>query len=293
MQTSANSFGQFSAQYVPKIETALDQALAIRPHSLLVEAMRYSALSAGKRLRPLLVLMAADVVGGSSMAAMPAAVAIELIHVYSLVHDDLPSMDNDDLRRGKPTNHRVYGEAQAILAGDALQALAFKTVAIGLPPAAAQQCMVELADAAGVTGMCGGQSIDIAGLPAKTELADLQRMHALKTGALIRAAVRMGAITAEADSELLKALTIFGEQCGLAFQITDDILDVTGGQEIGKTPGKDAAQGKISYVSLLGLEGSRKAAENAVLQATTALESWSKQAAHLLDLAQYILTRSR
>lgn len=261
--------------------------------SVLVEAMRYSTLSAGKRLRPLLALMAADVAGGSIAAALPAAVAIELIHVYSLIHDDLPSMDNDDLRRGKPTNHRVYGEAQAILAGDALQALAFKTLAQGLAPDVAQNCVVELADAAGVVGMCGGQSIDIGGLPTNSNLADLQHMHALKTGALIKAAVRMGAMTAHADQSLITALTSFGEQCGLAFQITDDILDVTGGQEIGKTPGKDAAQGKISYVSLLGLEGSRKAAEKAVVQASAALEPWSKQAGHLLDLAQYILTRSR
>lgn len=293
MPTNATPFDAFAAKHLPAIESALDRFSSGEGDAQLIEAMRYSLLMPGKRIRPLLTLMAADACGGDIKAALPAACAVEMIHAFSLIHDDLPSMDNDDLRRGKPTNHKVHGEAMAILAGDALVALSFETV-LGLPAQTAQRCALELARATGMNGMTGGQSVDMRGLGTKAEIADVHALHARKTGALISAAVRMGAFVANASEDKLQALTRYAEGLGAAFQITDDLLDVTGSREsMGKSAGKDAKQGKVTYPSLLGVEESKKAAREAVNDAVGALLPFNKKAEHLVDLAGFILARKK
>lgn len=293
MPINATPFDSFAATHLPAIESALDHCSAGDGDAPLIEAMRYSLLMPGKRIRPLLTLMAADACGGDVKAALPAACAVEMIHAFSLVHDDLPAMDNDDLRRGKPTNHKVYGEAMAILAGDALLALAFETV-LQLPAQIAHRCALELARATGRNGMTGGQAVDIRGLGAKAEIGDVHELHARKTGALFLAAVRMGAFVANASEDKLQALTRYSEGLGAAFQITDDLLDVTGSREsMGKTAGKDVKQGKVTYPSLLGVDASKKAAREVVNDAVGALLPFNKKAEHLVDLAGYILARKK
>ncbi len=293
MPTNATPFDAFSAKYVPEIESALDHFSSGSGDAQLIEAMRYSLLMAGKRIRPLLVLMAANACGADAKAAMPAACAVEMVHAFSLIHDDLPAMDNDDLRRGKPTNHKVYGEAAAILAGDALLALAFETL-MQLPAASAQRCAIELSHATGVAGMTGGQSMDMRGLGSKADIDDVRLLHSRKTGALIVACVRMGAMVANASEDKLQALTRYAEGIGVAFQITDDLLDVTASSAaLGKTAGKDVAQGKVTYPSLLGIDGSKAAAKDAVNDAVNALLPFGKKAEHLVDLAGYILARKK
>ncbi len=227
----------------------------------LIAAMRYAVLDGGKRLRPLLVLAACEAVAGARSAAMRAACAVELIHAYSLVHDDLPCMDDDVLRRGKPTAHVQFGEATALLAGDALQALAFEllTPEDGTIDAAVQAALCrQLARAAGFAGMAGGQAIDLASVGRSLAEAELRAMHRLKTGALLHASVMMGAACGDCSGTARQALSDYGHAIGLAFQIVDDVLDVTAdAATLGKTAGKDAAQGKPTFVSLLGLEQSR------------------------------------
>ncbi|TSD00058.1 MAG: geranylgeranyl pyrophosphate synthase [Candidatus Peregrinibacteria bacterium Greene1014_49] len=290
-----NPFEQFTQAHLPAIEHALDRYCPVDASSNapLNEAMRYSLLLPGKRIRPLLVLFAADICGGSIEQAMPAACAVEMVHVFSLIHDDLPAMDDDDLRRGKPSNHKVYGEAQAILAGDALFARAFEVLASQIHPAAtALSCIQELAEAAGPNGMAGGQSMDMQGLgdDAKIEMLDL--LHRRKTGALIRCALRMGGIIANASQDRLAALTKYGEHVGLAFQITDDLLDVEGtAAKAGKTIGKDQAQGKCTYPALLGVEKSRKRAEMLIENAMKAISVFGKKAEALESLGESLLTR--
>jgi len=248
----------------------------------LVEAMRYAVLDGGKRLRPLLVLASHEAVGtvaddGSRHAAMRAACAVELIHAYSLVHDDMPCMDNDVLRRGKPTVHVQFGEASALLAGDALQALAFElltpqdgTVA---PATQARLCAL-LARAAGSAGMAGGQAIDLASVGLPLTEAQLREMHELKTGALLKASVVMGAACGAPDAQALQALQTYGAAIGLAFQVVDDILDVTADSStLGKTAGKDADNNKPTYVSLMGLQASRDHAQRLLEQALAALDA--------------------
>ena len=240
-------------------------------------AMRYAVLNGGKRLRPLLVLAACEAVNGSLQAALRAACAVELIHAYSLVHDDMPCMDNDVLRRGKPTVHIKFGEAQALLAGDALQALAFEfltpdddTLAVATQ---AQLCRM-LARAAGGQGMAGGQAIDLAsvGLPLTSE--QLHEMHRLKTGALLQASVLMGASCGAASAAVMNALRDYGAAVGLAFQVVDDILDVTADSAtLGKTAGKDAAQDKPTFVSLLGLADSKEYAQQLLVGALASLKT--------------------
>ena len=250
-------FRGWSADRLARVEAALSQWVDPEAPAGLGDAMRYAVLDGGKRLRPLLVLAAAEAVDGNEDAALRAACAVELIHAYSLVHDDMPCMDNDVLRRGKPTVHVKFGQAQALLAGDALQALAFELLAPegDAVPAGAQARLCRLlARAAGGAGMAGGQAIDLASVGRSLSEDELRRMHRLKTGALLQASVMMGAACGQADAKAEAALADYGWAIGLAFQVVDDILDVTADSAtLGKTAGKDAAQDKPTYVSLLGL----------------------------------------
>lgn len=262
------------------------------------EAMRYSVFAGGKRIRPLLCLAAAHAVEGDEgrQRAMPFACAVELIHTFSLIHDDLPSMDDDDLRRGRPTCHKAFDEATAILAGDALQTFAFEVIAAG-PEAAARsgvslRALALLARACGTVGLIGGQMDDLKfeGIPATP--ADLERIHRTKTGALIVATVVGGGVMAGGSEGAIAALQAYAEPIGLAFQIVDDILDVSGdAASLGKTPGKDAKSGKATWVSLHGLDASRRRADELHAQAVGALASLGPEADLLRDLASRIIHR--
>jgi geranylgeranyl diphosphate synthase type II len=250
--------------------------------------MRYSLFAGGKRLRPALALGAAETVSGEDSPALPAACALEMAHTYSLIHDDLPAMDNDDLRRGKPTSHVVYGEALAILAGDALLTLAFEVLASAGRP----EVVAEMAHAAGAAGMAGGQLIDLDSEDKPLQLDELRDLHARKTGALIRASVRMGAMLAGGSDEELETLTRYGDCIGLAFQIADDILDVIGTAEaLGKPVGSDAERKKSTYPALLGLERSRALALEAVEEAEEALEIFGDRGEAFRALARFIVER--
>ena len=285
------------------IEAYLPRALrsiSDSPGSL-IEAVRYSLLAPGKRLRPLLVVLACEALEGGDAAAMPAATAVEMVHTYSLIHDDLPAMDDDDLRRGRPTCHKQFGEATAILAGDALLTLAFDVLADNYPAATAAACCRELARGAGAAGMVGGQVEDLAWENQPTgKVADLERIHATKTGALFRASLRMGAFAAHGERPggpepaVLSALDEFGRGFGLAFQITDDLLDVEGESDrAGKRVGKDAARGKLTYPGLLGISESRKRAQAACDRASAALAPFGERGQTLRKLAQSVLSRDR
>lgn len=252
------------------------------------EAVTYTLFSKGKRLRPALALGTAEIVSGNDEAAVPAACALEMIHTYSLIHDDLPAMDNDALRRGKPTAHVQFGEAIAILAGDALLTMAFDIAA------RSGRCDViaELAQAAGVSGMVGGQVLDLECEGRTIALEDLRRLHARKTGALIRASVRVGALLAKARPDQLAALTVFGEYLGLAFQIADDILNVAGTTEaLGKPVGSDAARRKSTYPALVGLDRSRELANEAAAAAVRALALFGPEADVFRGLAKFVVER--
>lgn len=301
------------------VEAALEAYAPTAPAvpGVIADAMRYSLLGGGKRLRPILVLAsaegAAQAVSASEAAArdlaMPAACAIEMIHTYSLIHDDLPSMDDDDLRRGRPTSHVVHGEGMAILAGDGLQAEAFRLLARepeGVHPtlmARKLRVLALIADAAGAAGMVGGQAIDLAaiapapgsGLPDAGIVANgdaLKDMHARKTGALIRVSVVAGAVMAGADDKLFAALDAFGTEIGLAFQIVDDILDEEGSAAtLGKTAGKDRAAGKPTYPALFGLDRSRQLAAECHTKASHALERAGLLDSRLADLARWVIDR--
>ncbi len=257
--------------------------------------MRYSALAPGKRLRPMLVLMAAEACGGLVERAMPAACAVEMVHAYSLIHDDLPAMDDDDLRRGRPTCHRQFDEATAILAGDGLLTLAFELLATHVHPGeVAARCCAVLASAAGVVGMVGGQADDMAGGLQGGDLERIESIHARKTGALIRASLELGAICAGADRGRTAALCLFGDRLGLAFQITDDLLDVRGDAgAVGKRVGKDAEQGKATYPALLGVEASIQRAERLIEEACDGLHPLGAKGARLEAVARYVLERNR
>jgi farnesyl diphosphate synthase len=262
----------------------------------LADAMRYAVLDGGKRLRPLLVLAACEAVGGNPQAALRAACATELIHAYSLVHDDLPCMDNDVLRRGKPTVHVKFGEAQALLAGDALQALAFEILTpddAAIPAALQARLCRLLAQAAGSAGMAGGQAIDLASVGQPLTERQLREMHRLKTGALLQGSVMMGAACGEHSAAAGQALATYGAAIGLAFQVVDDILDVTADSAtLGKTVGKDAQHDKPTYVSLLGLARSRAYAQELRLEAIDALQaSGLAQTAVLWALADKVVNR--
>ncbi len=267
---------EWSAERLDRVERALETWVAADAPAGLGDAMRYAVLDGGKRLRPLLVMAASEAVDGNAGAALRAACAVELIHAYSLVHDDMPCMDNDILRRGKPTVHVKFGQAQALLAGDALQALAFELLAPEgdeVPPAIQAALCRLLAKAAGYEGMAGGQAIDLASIGLALTEDQLRRMHRLKTGALLQGSVAMGAACGTADARARAALADYGAALGLAFQVVDDILDVTADSAtLGKTAGKDAAQDKPTYVSLLGLERSRGHAQELLAQALGALD---------------------
>ncbi|MDQ6675665.1 MAG: polyprenyl synthetase family protein [Acidobacteriota bacterium] len=258
-------------------------------------AMRYSLMAGGKRIRPILCLEAVRAVGGDADGALPAACSLEFIHTYSLIHDDLPSLDNDDFRRGKPTCHKVFGEAMAILAGDSLLTLAFQVLAELQCDSAERQVrmIVELARASGtVGGMIGGQVADIEGEGQRPEPALLDSIHRAKTGALLCASVRMGAIFGGASEEQIRRLTEYGEHAGLAFQVVDDILDVEESSEaLGKTAGKDADQGKITFPAVYGLERSREMAREECAGAYEAVAGFGERAARLREIADMIVSR--
>ena len=292
--------GAWSTGQLAAIEHALSRWVASPANAPapagLGDAMRYAVLDGGKRLRPLLVMAACDAVNGDVLAALRPACAVELIHAYSLVHDDMPCMDNDVLRRGKPTVHVQFGEARALLAGDALQALAFElltpddaSVDAGTQ---ARLCRL-LAQAAGYQGMAGGQAIDLASVGLPLSSAQLHEMHRLKTGALLQASVMMGAACGSASLAALEALRGYGDAVGLAFQVVDDILDVTADAAIlGKTAGKDAAQDKPTFVSLMGLEASRRYAQELLAQALDSLQASQLENTHALQaLADMLVNR--
>ena len=296
-QASGFDFGAYLEAARLQVENALDAALGPERPESLREAMRYSLLAGGKRLRPILCLAACELAGGDAALAMPTAVALEMVHTMSLIHDDLPAMDNDDLRRGRPTNHKVYGEAKAILAGDALLTRAFEMVALrspDVPDARLLAVVGELSLASGAPGLVGGQVVDLECEGKSVDLETLEYIHLHKTGALLRACVLCGAMIAGAGAELLQALGTYAHGIGLAFQIIDDILDVTASSDVlGKTAGKDLTADKTTYPKLLGLEQSRQRAEALVDEAKAALAPWSDRAAPLLALADYITSRDR
>jgi len=277
------------------VERALERWVSDDSPAGLGLAMRYAVLDGGKRLRPLLVMAAAEAVCGDSAAALRAAVAVELIHAYSLVHDDMPCMDNDVLRRGKPTVHVKFGEAQAMLAGDAMQALAFEVLTPdeGMSPQLMSTLVRLLARASGHDGMAGGQAIDLASVGRRLDERSLRDMHRRKTGVLLQASVMMGAACGSADAAALAALSEYGAAVGLAFQVVDDVLDVTQDSEVlGKTAGKDVEQDKPTFVSLLGLEAAQRYALDLRDQAHAALaRSGLGQAAYLACLADKIVER--
>ncbi len=282
-----------------EVDRFLDTVIpdATTPPAELHESMRYSLFAGGKRIRPILAIAAAEAVGTASPAILPVACSLELVHTYSLIHDDLPAMDDDDYRRGKPTNHKVYGEALAILAGDALLTLAFDLCSRaelrdGLDPARQVQIIHELAVGAGNLGMVGGQVLDIQAENRDIDLATLQTIHVHKTGMLIRAAVRMGALAAAATPRQLDQLTAYAEDVGLAFQIADDVLNVTGTrEELGKNANTDAQRGKKTYPTFYGIEGAQSLAEERATRAISHVASFGPQADPLRELARYITSR--
>lgn len=283
---------------IVRAEQALERGLppAEQSPAELHHAMRYAVLGGGKRLRPLLVYAAAHALGTDSVALDAAACAVELIHAYSLVHDDLPAMDDDALRRGQPTCHIVYGEAMAILAGDALQALAFEILADDmarqLDAATVVAMLHALGRACGAEGMAGGQALDLAAVGRKLSLAELEHMHACKTGALIRASVQLGALIAGADADTLDALDRYAHAVGLAFQVRDDILDVEGESAvIGKTAGKDAAADKPTFPSIIGLDASRTRLAALTDEALAAIAPLGERGKLLRELANYAAHR--
>lgn len=262
----------------------------------LAKAMEYSLMAGGKRLRPVLLMAAADAVGKDGADFLTTGCAIEMIHTYSLIHDDLPAMDNDDYRRGKPTNHKVFGDGMAVLAGDALLTLAFEVMLRqqGAAPEALVAVVSEMSRAAGPYGMVGGQALDLEGEGVRLDMSVLRKIHMGKTGALFCAAIRSGAILAGAKEEEIAALTLYAERFGLAFQITDDILDVTGDEAaIGKPVGSDVRNEKATYVTLTSLEKAKKLAEDAVSEAVAALRIFGERAAFLRDLALFLLEREK
>lgn len=265
----------------------------------LIQAMRYSLMAGGKRIRPVLCLGAAEAVGGKPEDALPAACALEMIHTYSLIHDDLPAMDNDELRRGKPTCHIAFDEATAILAGDALLTLAFEVLSSVFPERDSfsvkfLEVIRIIAVAAGCQGMIQGQMLDIAAEGGKLSVGELESMHALKTGALIEASLHCGALIADAGTHETQMLKTYGRSLGLAFQVTDDILNVEGNPELmGKAIGTDRQHAKSTYPSILGLAASKKFAQQLVRNALQALENFDKKAEPLRELATYIIERKR
>ncbi|WP_321931240.1 polyprenyl synthetase family protein [Paraburkholderia guartelaensis] len=290
------TFDQWTRQVLDRVESALDHYLPaadVLPAPL-HDAMRYAVMGGGKRVRPLLCHAAGELTNATPEALDAAACALEMIHVYSLVHDDMPCMDDDDMRRGKPTVHVKYDEPTALLVGDALQSQAFVALTSDVLSTQRQASLVrELALASGSIGMAGGQAIDLASVGHSLTREQLETMHRLKTGALLRAAVRMGALAGETPSaESLAALDKYASAVGLAFQVVDDILDVTADSAtLGKTAGKDAKDGKPTYVSIIGLDASRALAQQLRADAHAALEPFGARAQRLAELADLVVNR--
>ena len=283
-----------------QINVALEKILHdSQPSEPIVQAMKYSLMADGKRIRPVLCLAAAEAVGGKPQTVLPAACALEIVHTYSLIHDDLPAMDNDDLRRGKPTCHVAFDEATAILAGDALLTLAFQVLSsvqfTGENQASGWLKVIHIiSTAAGYQGMIRGQMLDMASEGQHLTVNELKSMHALKTGALIEASLLCGALLADARKRQMKMLKTYARNIGLAFQVTDDILNVEGNpKEMGKAVGTDELREKSTYPAILGLETSRQFAKNLVEKALQALEIFDKKAEPLRGLATYIIDRKR
>jgi geranylgeranyl diphosphate synthase type II len=288
------------AEYLSSRSKLVDQALdrflpraSVKPATI-HKAMRYSLFAGGKRMRPVLTLAAAEACGGKLEAALPAACAVECIHTYSLIHDDLPCMDDDDLRRGRPTNHKVFGEGIAVLAGDALLTIAFEILASASPtsryPMAAQ--VRELAGASGSQWLIGGQVADLEGEGRKLTGSELRYIHRCKTAALLTGSIRLGTMSANATPARLKAMTNFGQSLGLAFQVIDDILDVTQTTEkLGKTAGKDVKAIKATFPAIYGLEKSRAEARKLTAAAHAALKPFGADGARLREIADYLLAR--
>jgi farnesyl diphosphate synthase len=293
---SRNDADTWAREQLSAVEAALERWVPADAPAGLGQAMRYGVLDGGKRLRPLLVMAACDAVSGHTDAALRAAVAVELIHAYSLVHDDMPCMDNDVLRRGKPTVHVKFGQAQAMLAGDAMQALAFEVLTPdeGVPADLQARLTALLARSAGHAGMAGGQAIDLASIGTPLSEAELRDMHRRKTGALLQASVLMGAACGRTSPVVWQALSDFGAAIGLAFQVVDDILDVTqSAATLGKTAGKDQDNNKPTYVSVLGLGAARRHAQELRAQAHAALarSGLGNAAALLVGLADKVVER--
>ncbi len=294
---STDAFREYARTVSPEIDEALQRYTVYGddcPDSLR-QAIRHSLMAGGKRLRPLLVLMSAQACGCPRQRAMPAACAVEMVHTYSLIHDDLPAMDDDDWRRGQPSCHKVHGEALAILAGDALLTQAFEVISCDVqPPAIAAQCCLELARAAGATGMVGGQVDDLQGTGSAGDIAHLERIHRRKTGAMFRVSLRLGGAIAGADPHILSALDEYAEKLGLAFQVIDDLLDIRGTPEsLGKSVGKDVRQSKLTFPAMLGIDESERRAADLIRGAQSALRTFGPEAECLNSLACYVLERSR
>ena len=286
----------YLATRAAEVDAAMDAFLpkAKERPATIHAAMRYSVFAGGKRLRPVLCLAAAEACGGEIPNALAAACAVELMHTYSLVHDDLPAMDDDDLRRGRPTCHKVYGEGMAVLCGDALLTESFAVLARTTPTKryGTRDYIAELADTGGSRNLIGGQVMDLEGEGQKLTKRDLVRIHEAKTAALLTTSLRLGAMTANATPAKLQALTLFGHALGLAFQVIDDILDVTQSTEmLGKTAGKDQAVEKSTYPAILGLDASRKEAARLTKGAMDALKPFGAKAARLREIATHLLKR--
>jgi geranylgeranyl diphosphate synthase type II len=298
--SAAKSFdlNAFLATRTDAVNAALDKFLPsekTKPATI-HKAMRYSLFAGGKRMRPAVLLAAAEACGGKAADAMPLACAVECIHTYSLIHDDLPAMDNDDFRRGKPTNHKVFGEGIAVLAGDALLTQAFEIAAQakGWPRYSHKDLVLEIAKASGSLQLVGGQVADLEGENKKLSIAELRYIHENKTSALLCCSVRLGGMSANCTSAQLKALTDFGYNVGLAFQVIDDILDVTQtSEQLGKTAGKDVKAQKSTYPALVGLEKSRKIATQLTDKAFASLKIFKGKAVALEALAEYLLKRDK
>lgn len=294
--TTTFNLETYLSQQQVKVEAALDAALPIVFPEKIYEAMRYSLLAGGKRLRPVLCLATCELAGGTLQMAMPTACALEMIHTMSLIHDDLPAMDNDDMRRGKPTNHRVFGEDIAILAGDGLLAYAFEYIVTqtqGVPAERLVQVIARLGRSVGAAGLVGGQVLDLDSEgQANISLDTLNFIHTHKTGALLEACVVCGGLLAGATASEVKRLSRYAQNVGLAFQIIDDILDITASSDIlGKTVGKDLKSQKVTYPSILGLEESRRQAQQLILSAKQELAIFGEGAQPLLAIADYIASR--
>jgi geranylgeranyl diphosphate synthase type II len=287
---------QYMETVVSAVDTALDDFLPtpIESPEIIHEAMRHSVFAGGKRLRPVLCIAAAEACGGNQKSAMTAACAVELMHTYSLVHDDLPCMDDDDLRRGRPTCHKVYGEGMAVLCGDALLTEAF-AVLVKAPSTdrySVSDMVAEFSSAGGSRKLIGGQVLDLEGEGKQLDKTQLKAIHEAKTAALLVASLRLGGMTANASTQQIEALSAFGHSLGLAFQVIDDILDVTQtSKKLGKTAGKDQAAAKSTYPSVWGLEESRKEAERLTGEALAALEVFGESGTRLREIAEWMLFR--